>query len=259
MKREAVSAIIIAKNAAAHIEACIASIHWADEIIVLDSGSDDNTPALAAAQGAHVHQSTDWPGFGPQRQRAQAYASHDWVFMIDVDERVTPELRASIEQALIAPKSDTVFRFNRLSDFFGRFIKTSGWYPDRVVRLYHAKHYGYNDAQVHEKVACAGARVVDLPGHLLHYTTDTYQGFMRKSLDYAQAWAAERHARGKTTSMPGIALHTLGMFLRKYVLQRGILDGRHGLLLAWVSSVYTFNKYACLWTLQQEAARERAE
>lgn len=259
MKREPVSAVLITKNAALHIEACLDSIRWADEIIVLDSGSSDGTVALAKKAGATVHQSDDWPGFGPQRQRAQQYASHDWIFMIDVDERVTPQLRQSIENALLSPDANTVFRFNRLSDFFGRFIKTSGWYPDRVVRLYHAKRYAYNNAMVHEKVACDGARMVDLEGHLLHYTTDSYQGFMAKSLSYAQAWAEERHGRGKRTSLGGIALHTAGMFLRKYLLQRGFTEGKHGLLLAWVSSVYTFNKYACLWTLQQSSGSTQAD
>ncbi len=252
MTRQAVSAVLIARNAESQLPACLQSIAWADEIIVLDSGSTDATVAIAEAAGAKVFQSEDWPGFGPQRQRAQAYASHDWIFMIDVDERVTPELQQSIEAVLAKPDPDRVYRFNRLTDFFGRFMKTSGWYPDRVARLYHKDRFAYDNAAVHEKLECRPEQQVDLNGHLLHFTTPSYRNFIEKSARYACDWADARYARGKRTSVAGILGHTLGTFLRKYLLQRGVTEGRHGFLLACVSSIYTFHKYMALWTLQQD-------
>jgi len=251
VKRLPVSAVLIAKNAAAQLEACLQSITWADEIVLLDSGSTDATVEIAEAMGARVFQSDAWPGFGRQRQLAQSYARYDWLFMIDVDERVTPELQHSIEAVLQNPDPKKVYRFNRLTDFFGRFMRSSGWYPDRVARLYHAAHFGYDNAAVHEKVLCSSSDQVDLEGHLLHYTTPSYRGFIDKSARYACDWAEAKHARGKTTSVAGIIAHTLGTFLRKYLLQRGFLEGRHGFLLASVSSIYTFHKYMALWTLNQ--------
>jgi len=248
--RQPVSAVIIAKNAANDLPACLASIEWADEIVLVDSGSEDETVRIAEQFGARVHQHFDWPGYGPQRQRAQSYASHDWIFMIDVDERVSAQLRQSIETILETPDPQKVYCFDRVSDFFGRFIRTSDWYPDWVERLYHKAHFAYDDAQVHERVVCTSAQKSKLKGELLHYTTSTYDSFMKKSLRYADDWSRDRFARGKRTSVVEVFVRSLGTFLVKYLLRRGFMDGKHGLLLAGVSSVYTFNKYAALWVLQ---------
>lgn len=258
MTRKAVSAVIIAKNAANDLPACLDSIRWVDEIVLVDSGSDDETIAIAESYGAKVFQHTDWPGYGPQRQRAQKHASHEWIFMIDVDERVTPELRASIEALLEAPDPDKVYCFDRVSDFFGRLIHSSGWYPDWVERLYHTAHFAYDDAQVHERVRCTESQKARLSGELLHYTTSSYDAFMKKSLRYAQDWSNERYQRGKRTSAPGVFVRSLGTFLVKYLLRRGFTEGTHGLMLAGVSAVYTFHKYAALWVLQQKEQQSKS-
>ena len=251
MSRQAVSAVIIAKNAEGYLAECLDSVSFADEIILLDSGSEDGTVALAESKGAQVYQSEDWPGFGKQRQRAQAYANHDWVFMLDVDERVSDELRRSIEQTLENPDPDKVYCFDRLSDFFGRFIRTSGWYPDWVARLYHKDRFAYNNAEVHERVDCARTQERKLGGYLYHYTTGDYRDYMSKSLRYADDWSRVRYARGKRTSIPGILVHSLGTILIKYLLRRGFMDGKQGLLLALTSGIYTFHKYTALWILQR--------
>ncbi len=258
MPRAPVTAVIIAKNAAHDLPRCLASIVWVDEIVLVDSGSTDGTQDIAREAGAKVFEYADWPGFGPQRQRAQDHATHDWVFMIDVDEEVSPELRASIEGVLQKPASDRVYVFQRLSDFFGRWIYTSGWYPDPVARLYPRHLYRYDNAPVHEKLDFPSDKQETLKGHLLHYTTSDYRHFAGKSVRYAADWAEARYRRGKRTTIVGILLRSLGCFVRKYLLQRGFMEGRHGLMLAFVSTVYTFNKYTALWTLQQRSPDERA-
>ncbi|WKE65814.1 glycosyltransferase family 2 protein [Gallaecimonas kandeliae] len=241
------SAVIITKNVAADLPNCLKSLDFVDEIVVLDSGSTDGTLKIAEAAGAKVFESTDWPGFGPQRQRAQQHAQGDWLFWIDADEVVTEELKAGILAAIEEQRPQVVYRANRLTDFFGRFIKHSGWYPDRIVRLHRSGEYRYDDALVHEKVDCKGALVLDLPGHLLHYTTGDFTSYLQKSVRYAGDWAEDRAKRGKKAGLLSASLRSFVAFLRKYLLQRGFLDGKHGLLLAIFTAHYTFNKYAALW------------
>lgn len=241
------SALVITKNAASDLPRCLASLSFADEVVVLDSDSSDETVEIAEGAGARVHQTTVWPGFGPQRQRAQALAQGEWLLWVDADEVVTPELAEAIKSAIVPPQRATVYRINRLTSFFGRFIRHSGWHPDRIVRLYKRDEYSYDDALVHEKVRCPGAKTIDLPGHLLHYTTGDFRSYLQKSVRYANDWAEQRAARGKRASLAGASLHATAAFVRKYFLQRGFLDGRHGFLLAALTGFYVFNKYAALW------------
>ncbi|SFM62071.1 glycosyltransferase family 2 protein [Marinobacter zhejiangensis] len=241
------SAVLITKNAGPDFRRCLESLAFADEIVILDSGSTDDTLAIAEEAGARVFTSEDWPGFGPQRQRAQEYALGEWVFWVDSDEVVTDELAQSIQAAVVSAPANMVFQLNRLSWFFGRFIRHSGWYPDRIVRLYRRAEYRYDDALVHEKVTCDGARVGSLEGDLLHYTATDFHDYMSKSVRYSDAWAEGRARKGKTATLGSAISHSVGAFLRKYLLQRGFLDGRHGFLLAVFTAHYVFNKYAALW------------
>lgn len=241
------SAMLITKNAGPEFAKCLESLTFADEIVVLDSGSTDETVTIAEQFGARIFTTEDWPGFGPQRQRAQSYARGEWLFWVDTDEVVTDELATSIQQAIGQATENQVFQVIRLSWFFGRFIRHSGWYPDKVVRLYRRKEYGYNDALVHEKVHCPGAAVDTLKGDLLHYTATDFASYMTKSVRYASDWAEERAQRGRKASLLSACGHSAGAFVRKYMLQRGFLDGRHGFLLAVTTAIYAFNKYAALW------------
>ncbi|WP_312627961.1 glycosyltransferase family 2 protein [Scandinavium sp.] len=243
------SVVMIAKNAADLLPECLASVQWADEIVLLDSGSDDSTVELAKNLGAKVHVNTDWQGYGIQRQRAQALATGDYVLMIDTDERVTPELEQALRQALSAPEPGAVYSIARRNYFLGRFMRHSGWYPDRVLRLYEREKWQYNDNQVHESLECRGAKVVELKGDLKHLTCRDFADFQRKQLAYATAWAQERHQKGKTTSLAGIFSHTVGAFVKTLILRAGFLDGAQGWLLAMVNAQYTFNKYTELWAL----------
>ncbi|MEM6162418.1 glycosyltransferase family 2 protein [Erwinia sp. P6884] len=249
--RQLLSVVLIAKNAAELLPECLDSVSWADEIIVLDSGSSDGTPQIAARHGAKVFHSKEWRGYGKQRQLAQSYASHPMILMIDTDERVTPQLRHAIEDALQQP-TPALYSLGRRNLFLGRFMRHSGWYPDRVVRLYPAS-YHYNDHQVHESLETQGAPVTALKGDLLHLTCRDFSAFQWKQFAYAEAWAKQRHHQGKRCSMFSIFSHTLAAFFKTLVLRAGFLDGKQGWLLAVVNAQYTFNKYTALWALNHSS------
>lgn len=254
-QRKRLSVVLITRNEAELLPDCLASVSWADEIVVLDAGSSDQTRHIATQAGARVFQSTDWPGFGIQRQRAQAYASGDYILMLDADERVTPALRRAIQEVLRQPDPGVVYSCARRNLFLGRFMRHSGWYPDRVVRLYARERYRYNALPVHESLETSGAGIVALAGDLQHLTCRDLPAFQRKQLLYAEAWARERHRQGRRCGMLAIISHTYGAFLKTWLLRAGFLDGRQGWLLAVVNAQYTFNKYATLWALNH-AERE---
>jgi (heptosyl)LPS beta-1,4-glucosyltransferase len=241
------AAVLIVKNEQAHLRACLETLRWVDEIVVLDAGSQDATCEIAREFTDRVIVNDDWQGFGVQRQRAEALAEGDWILMVDADERVTPALRDSIRAAVSAGEP-AIYTLARLSWCFGDFIRHSGWYPDRVARLYPRGRAGYDDALVHEKLKNPqGLPVKPLQGDLLHFTYRDLRHYLEKSAHYAEAWAQQRAARGKRGSLSAGVLHGVGCFLRMYLLKAGFLDGRQGLLLALLSAHSTFAKYADLW------------
>lgn len=251
--RPRIAAALITKNAGPRFKQVLDSVSWVDQIVILDGNSDDGTLEIAREAGAKIHIDEHWPGFGPQRQSAQKLVDAEWVFWLDSDEVMTPELRSEIENVLTDADPDYAFSVNRLTDFFGKFIRHSGWYPDSVVRLYATDRYQYNDALVHEKVDVPAGRVKRLKGDLQHFTSDSFLDYMHKSLRYADDWAEAKFQRGKRTSIAGIVGHSLGCFVRKYFLQAGFLDGKHGFLLACQSSHYVFNKYLALWVRSRKS------
>ena len=238
-----ISVAIICKNEEKRIEQCLRSVSWADEIVIVDSGSSDRTLEIARQYTDKIFVNTDWKGFGPQRQIAEAHASHDWILAIDSDEVITDDLRRDIITAIADADEATVYRFNRLTSFCNKFIRHSGWHPDRIVRLYNRKHYGYNDAHVHEAVNCQGAKVVDLKGILLHYQMDSLEDYIDKRNRYARAWAEAQYEKGRKTHVAEILLRSFFAFFRHYVIRLGVLDGYHGVLIATIQMQYTFNKY----------------
>lgn len=244
------SVIVITKNEAARILGCLESVAFADEIIVLDSGSTDNTVALARAFGASVHVTEDWPGFGPQKNRALDLAHSDWVLSIDADERVTPELQASIERVMQAD-GPQAYQAARLSDFCGRFIRHSGWWPDHVVRLFKRGSARFTSAAVHEKVDATGP-VGTLDGHFIHFPYDNLDALVTKVNRYSSDAAAMMYARGKRTSLAGAIGHSLWTFIRIYLIRRGFLDGKHGFVLAATAASGSFFRYAKLMFLAEK-------
>lgn len=249
MSKPTLAVAMIVKNEARQLSACLSSIQgWVDEIVVVDGGSQDATCEIARGFGAKVFVHEQWPGFGLQRQLAQQYVSSEYILWLDADERVTPELKAAILHALAERPQSTVFSIPRLSYAFGRFIRHSGWYPDRVLRLYPTHLTGYNSNLVHEKVVLDDSmHVISLKGDLLHYTYESLEHYLVKSASYATAWAQQRQLRGKKGGLIQGLGHGLGCFLRMYVLKAGFLDGPQGFLLALLSAHSTFVKYADLW------------
>lgn len=239
---------MIVKNESQHLAACLDTVKdWVDEIVILDSGSTDNTEVIARGYTDKFFVNADWPGFGKQRQLAQEYVTSDYILWLDADERVSPQLRTSILAALAADRAQTCYRINRLSYAFGKFIRHSGWYPDYVLRLHRREETRYNDALVHESlIQPKGYQVQTLQGDLLHFTFNNLSQYTRKTAQYMKAWTDQREGR-KTSSLAGALLHGFFRFCKMYILKRGFLDGRHGLLLAILSANTTFTRYADLW------------
>lgn len=249
MTKPTLAVALIVKNEAQHLKSCLDTVHdWVDEIVVMDSGSTDNTEEIARAYTDKFIVNDTWPGFGPQRRLAQSHIKSDYVLWLDADERVTPELKESILAAVSANKPNVLYSFSRLSWVFGRYIRHCGWYPDRVLRLYPTKLTQYNDSLVHEKVeTSADMKVEKLTGDAIHYTYNDMNHYLVKSAGYAKAWAEQRDKRGKRSSISQGILHALGCFLKMYVLKAGFLDGKQGFLLSLLSAHSTFVKYADLW------------
>lgn len=249
MSKPTIAVALIVKNEAQHLKACLETVHdWVDEIVVLDSGSTDNTKEIANQFTDKFFVSETWPGFGPQRRLAQSYVESNYVLWLDADERVTPELKESILKAVSENKPNSIYQTARLSWVFGRYIRHCGWYPDRVLRLYPTKLTQYNDSLVHEKVEVTNEmKVENLQGDLIHFTYNDMNHYLVKSAGYAKAWAEQREKKGKKSNISQGLLHALGCFLKMYVIKAGFLDGKQGFLLSLLSAHSTFVKYADLW------------
>ena len=241
------SVIIITKNEADNIRDCLDTVAWADEIIVVDSGSTDDTVKFARAAGAQVYAYADWPGFGPQKNRALSHATGDWVFSIDADERVTPELRAELELAMKAGDADGYF-CPRLSQFCGQYIHHCGWYPDFVLRLFRRNAGKFSDSLVHESVLLTG-KTARLLNPLLHYSYLTKQDVERKVAQYSSAAAQQMYAAGRRSSLPGAVLSGGWAFVRTYLLRLGMLDSRAGWNISCMNARTTYLKYRKLAAL----------
>lgn len=241
------SVIIIVKNEAANIRACIESVAWADEIIVVDSGSTDDTVTYAREMGAHVYVHADWPGFGPQKNRALDYATGVWVFSIDADERVTQELRSEIGQAMREPVADGYY-CPRLSQFCGKSIHHCGWYPDYVLRLFKRGSGRFSDSLVHESVLLTG-KTAKFNNPLLHYSYLTADDVERKVEHYSAAAAQQMFKSGRRSNRMDASLRGGWAFVRTYVLRLGMLDGVAGWNIASMNARTTYLKYRKLTAL----------
>ena len=242
MPAPTLSVIVITKNESARIDACLASVAFADEWIVVDSASSDDTCERARRFGATVVATDDWPGFGAQKQRALERASGRWVFAIDADERVTPELAASIGRAIADENGPRAYETSRLSRFCDRWFRHGDWYPDRVVRLFERGQARFSVDRVHERVMAEG-RIGRLEGHLLHDTMPTLDDALAKMNRYSSEGAAQKVAAGRRGGLGPAVAHAGWSFVRCYAVRRGFLDGAAGFALACYVAEGTFWRY----------------
>ena len=227
------SVVIISKNEEKFIKDAILSAKFADEVLIVDSGSNDNTCSIATSLGAKVIVE-DWLGFGAQKNRAIDLAKNDWVFVLDSDERITPELQLEINNILSNPIYDGYF-VARLNRFFGKFIKTCGLYPDYSIRLFNRQKGRFNDVAVHERVFLEG-RASKLKNHMLHLAYENFEEFILKQKRYAKL-------NNKKSNFFKIIISPSWVFIKIFILKLGFLDGWRGFLIAKGYAQYTFWKY----------------
>ena len=247
-----INVIIVAKNEAHDIRDCILSVQpWADDIIVFDSGSTDGTPQICRDLGARVFE-TDWPGDGPQKNRALAEASGDWVLCLDADERVSTELASEIRQLLIDGSVHAAFSTRRSSSFCGRFMKHSGWWPDWIERLFKRGSARFTDVRTHTHLEVTGT-TGRLRGTILHLSIPDIAESLAKANDYSTAGALTMFERGKRSSLGKAIFKGLWAFFRTYFLRLGFLDGQEGFLLAIANAEGTYYRYVKLMLLGRQA------
>ncbi|WP_221765082.1 glycosyltransferase family 2 protein [Methyloradius palustris] len=245
------SIIIITKDEEDSILECISSVKWADEIVVIDSGSMDSTVEICRSFGAKVHIAKDWQGFGKQKNRALALVSHEWVLSIDADERVSEALHSEIEETIRSNPLNSAFQISRSSSFCGQFINHSGWNPDYVTRLFKRGEAKFSDDIVHEKLI-TNCQIKNLSSPLIHLSYNNLEDVLIKLNRYSSDGAAMLLAKNKQTSVLSAVLRGLWAFLRTYILKLGILDGRMGFILAVYNAETTYYKYLKLMMLNNK-------
>ena len=244
------TAILITRNEEANLEDCLASLDGlATQIVVVDTQSTDRTLVIAQRYGALISSPPDWPGFGPQKNRALDLASEDWVLSLDADERLTPELRAEIKGVLDKPQTDC-YAIPRLSWYCGRFMRHSGWTPDYVDRLFKRGSARFSTDLVHERLIPKGP-VLRLKNQMLHYSFMNLAQVQEKMERYSTASAQQAFAKGKTASPLKAIVHGAWSFFRTYILRAGFLDGPQGFSLACSNAQGTYLRYMKLWRLNQ--------
>ncbi len=238
------SLIVITRNEEASIERCLQSAAGiADEIVVVDGGSTDRTLEIAREFGAKILEPKDWPGFGPQKQRAQDAASGEWILSLDSDEWIGEELFREIRDVLNDPSAAAGYRMPRRNRFIGKIVRFGGWWPDHVLRLYRRDKGRFNDNLVHESVI-VDDEVRTLKHPIEHNTIVSAEDAEGKIERYAEIAAQELLARGRRCSLAEARLRGAAAYLRSFVLQMGFLDGRTGHRVARYQARYTYKKWA---------------
>ena len=240
--------IIVAKNEAINIGECVRSARFADEVIVLDSGSTDGTAEMARAEGAQVV-TTDWPGYGPQNNRGIDQATGDWFFSLDADERISPALAAEIRAAIENPGIDG-YRVPRISMYCGRFMNHGGWRPDYTWRLARRGKARFTDHFLHAHLEVQGATGT-LRESIIHYSYRDMESVLEKLNRYSTANARDMTTAGRKGSLGKAITHGLWAFIRTYFLRLGFLDGRWGFMLAFSNAEGTYYRYVKLWLMQR--------
>jgi glycosyltransferase involved in cell wall biosynthesis len=240
--------IVITKNAAAHVERALRSVAWADERIVVDAGSTDDTVTLARPLATRV-ETRAWSGYGDQKNYAASLATHDWVLSLDADEAITEALRAEIA-ALPSGPGPAAFRMPRVTWYLGRWIRSTDWYPDRAVRLYDRRRARWDARPVHEALLVDGA-VGDLAGEIEHRPYANVAEHLARMNHYTTLASAQMQADGREARAWHLVVHPLAAVLRNYVARAGVRDGVPGLVVSLLGGVYVLLKYVKLWERQR--------
>lgn len=247
-----VSAIVITKNAEDTIRRCLESVSWTDEIIVVDSGSTDATASICRELGARFHQTADWPGHGPQKNRALDRARGEWIVSLDSDEWMTPAVRQEIEQAMAEPRGHAAFAIPRRSSFCGRFMRHSGWWPDYVVRLFRRDASRFSEDHTHDRLIIQG-RTGKLKQPIMHDAIADLDQMIFKMNMYSSSAARMKHQEGRRASLFTALVHGGWAFFRTYVLRLGFLDGREGFMLAVANGEGSYYRYLKLMLLAEKS------
>jgi glycosyltransferase involved in cell wall biosynthesis len=285
MSKIPVSAVLIVKNAARELPACLASVSFCAEMLVVDSGSTDATVAIAEAAGARVIRS-HWRGFGAQKQFVVEQAAYDWVLCIDADERVSDRLRQSLCAVFAVPQGDfpetdsklrgvpkgdwlrgvspapsfSAYRCARRNRFMGRYLRHGEGYPDWVVRCFDRRHARWSDDVVHEKVMVAGDKAVaTLAGDLLHDSAESIENYLAKQNRYSTLAAEAAIAQGKRAHVGNLLLSPWVRFIKFYFLRLGLLDGLPGLIHILIGCGASFAKYVKMVDMQSRGSSDEAE
>lgn len=242
------SVIVITRNERANIVDCLSSLDFADEMVILDSASSDGTAEIARSLGAKVTVTSDWPGFGAQKNRALSLARGEWILSIDADERVTGELRAEILSVISNSSSLNVYRIPRLSSYCGQFMLHSGWNPDFVVRLFRRGSASFSDDLVHERLVTTEV-MGTLQAKIVHFSFPNFESVLDKVNRYSTAGALSMEKSGRSASLWSALGHGLWAFFRTYFLRLGFLDGQLGLALAISNAEGTYYRYLKRWLI----------
>ena len=251
-----VTAVIAAHDESANIEACIASVDWAREVIVVENDSVDDTIDRSRAAGAKVI-SPKFTTIGNARNHAIESAKTDWILVLDADERCTPELAEEISKVVVRPDSARAYRVPRRNFFLGKEIRHGGWESDKPIRLFR-RDLRYNANLVHEHIDVPPGAIGELRNELLHYTYISLNQYFEKFDRYSRWWAEQNFARGRRGSAAAILFKPPARFASMYLLKGGFLDGAHGLVLASLAAASVMAKYARLWERSTRKLR-RAE
>lgn len=250
------SVTIITRNEASNIAEVLQSVSWAEETIVVDAESSDDTVAIARRHATRVLV-RPWNGYGDQKNFAAGLAQHDWILSIDADERVTQELAEDIRRTLLSDPPVRGFRIPRVTFHLGRWIKSTDWYPDYQLRLYDRRYARWNNRHVHESVSVDGD-VRRLQGELQHFAYRDLSHHLETIDRYTTLAARQMYDEGRRAGLVDLLFHPPLAFLRNYVLRLGIRDGLPGLIISLLNSYYVMLKFAKLWELQAAPANVRS-
>ncbi len=249
-----VTVVISARNEAANIAECIASVPWASEVLVIENGSTDDTVRIARDAGARVISNQRFISVEDQRNQAIAQVATEWILVLDADERATPGVEEAIRELLRGSPAFEAYRIRRISYFLGKLIRYGGWERDRPVRLFR-RHLRYTLMSPHGHVDVRRPGV--LGGRLIHYPYPDLASYFEKLTRYSAVWATHHFAEGRRTSVGNVIVRPPLRFLTMYIWRRGFLDGAHGAIVAALASVSVAAKYARLWELTLQERRGR--